>query len=144
VSADDPVTSFRDAMACLGIVPRQAIVPDGRLHRFDVEGDRRGSRTGFYVLHLDGRPAGVFGCWKRGLRETWNANGAPLSDFDRAKLMREIETERKRRQREEAKRHKDVAAAAAELWAGYAPAAADPAAASRAASSSSASSTIAS
>ena len=64
---------------------------------------------GYYTLHLDGRPAGVFGCWKRGIKETWKANGAPLSDFDLAKLMREIEAERKRREREGAKRHKEVA-----------------------------------
>ena len=49
----------------------------------------RAARTAYYTLHLDGHPAGVFGCWKRGIKETWKANGAPLSDFDLAKLMRE-------------------------------------------------------
>ena len=99
----DPVSEFQEAMARLGVAPKQPIQPDGRLHRFDVEGDREGSKNGFYTLHLDGRAAGAFGCWKRGIKETWKANGAQLSDFDHAKLMREIEAERKRREREEAR-----------------------------------------
>ena len=64
----------------------------------------------------------MFGCWKRGIKETWKANGAPLSDFDRAKLVRQIEEERRRREREEEKRHKAIADDASALWAGYSPA----------------------
>ena len=124
-AASDPVSAFQDAMAQRGIVLKGAPVPDGRLHRFDVEGDRKGSRNGFYMLHLDGRPAGVFGCWKRGIKETWKANGAPLSDFDHAKLMREIEAERKRREQKQARKQKEAAEDAAELWASYEPAPAD-------------------
>ena len=105
--------------------PQGQPIGDGRLHRFDVEGDRKGSRNGYYTLHLDGRPAGAFGCWKRGIKETWKANGAPLSDFDLAKLMREIEAERKRREQKQAKRQKEAAEDAAELWGGYEPAPAD-------------------
>ena len=95
---EDPIAAFQAAMAQRGLVLKGVPIGDGRLHRFDVEGDRKGSKNGYYALHLDGRPAGAFGCWKRGVKETWKANGAKLSDFDHAKLMREIEAERKRRE----------------------------------------------
>ena len=124
-SAEDHIAAFHAAMAQRGIVLKGAIVPDGQLHRFDVEGDRKGSKTGFYTLHLDGHPAGVFGCWKRGIKETWKANGAPLSDFDLTKLMRDVGAERKRREREEAKRQMSTAEDAVLLWASYRPAPAD-------------------
>ena len=119
-SAEDPIAAFHAAMAQRGIALKGMPIGDGNLHRFDVEGDRKGSKSGYYTLHLDGLPAGVFGCWRRGIRETWKANGAPLSDFDLAKLMRLVEAERKKRERELAKRQKEVAEDAAELWAGYA------------------------
>src|SRR4051794_1297143 len=121
-TSSDPASKFRDAMAQHGIVLKGMPVGDGKLHRFDVEGDRKGSKTGYYTLHLDGRPAGAFGCLKRGIKETWKVNGAPLSDFERAKLMREIEEDRKRRERAEEKRHQQVAEQATRLWDSYGPA----------------------
>src|SRR3954464_16022169 len=92
-ASGDPASDFRDAMAQHGIVLKGMPVGDGKLHRFDVEGDGRGSNNGYYKLNLDGRPAGAFGCWKRGIKQTWKANGAPLSDFDYAALTREIKAE---------------------------------------------------
>jgi putative DNA primase/helicase len=124
-AAGNPVSAFWDAMAKAGLAGAASIVADGRLHEFDVEGDRKGSRHGYYVLHLDGRPAGAFGCVKRGVRETWRFNGADLSDFDRAALDREIEAKIRRREKEEARRQGAVAEGAATLWASYRPAPAD-------------------
>ena len=81
----DPVGAFRDALAAgLGAAPKEPIHPDGRLHRFHIAGDRAGTQNGFYILHLDDRPAGAYGCWKRGTKETWKANGAPLGERARA------------------------------------------------------------
>lgn len=121
----DPAAAFRAAMEQAGIVVKPPLIADGNLHRVHIEGDRAGTRNGFYVLHLDERSAGAFGCYKRGIKQTWKANGAPLSDFDQVALLRKIEEDRRRREREEAKRHQDAAAVADRLWATYSTASAD-------------------
>ncbi|MGK4277388.1 hypothetical protein, partial [Escherichia coli] len=51
---------FRTAMLDAGLAPPEAIEADGQLHRYHVEGDKAGSKNAYYVLHLDGRAAGVF------------------------------------------------------------------------------------
>ncbi|MGK7312558.1 MAG: plasmid mobilization protein [Candidatus Longimicrobiales bacterium M2_2A_002] len=69
----DPVPAFRAEMEAAGLPAPTEIVPDGQLHRFRVEGDKRGSKNGWYVLYPDEPPAGAFGCWKRGVDVTWCA-----------------------------------------------------------------------
>lgn len=61
----DHITAFRDAMAKEGIHYSGVIDADGELHRFQVDEDPRGKRNGFYCLHIDETPAGIFGCNKR-------------------------------------------------------------------------------
>lgn len=65
------IDRFRQAMQSVDIVIDCEIVGDGVLRRFHVTGDSAGSTNGWYVLHLDGTPAGSFGCWKRGISERW-------------------------------------------------------------------------
>ena len=71
----DTIDAFRAAMHEAGTPPPDVIEADGLLHRFHVEGDKRGTLNGWYCLHLDGRAAGIFGNWKTGMRCTWAANG---------------------------------------------------------------------
>ncbi|MGD9508350.1 MAG: DUF5906 domain-containing protein [Geminicoccaceae bacterium] len=118
-AAEDPVAEFQAAMARDGIAFNGTPIGDGRLRRFDVEGDRKGSKTGYYTLYLDGYPAGIYGCWKRNVKFTWKANGKDLSDFDVAKMMRDVEAARKQREREQAKHQRTAAEDAAMLWASY-------------------------
>lgn len=71
-------------MRTLGIETEAAIQADGQRHRFRVTGDKAGSENGWYVLHMDGVPAGAFGCWKRGISETWCAKSASaMTDAER-------------------------------------------------------------
>jgi putative DNA primase/helicase len=85
---------FRSALAALGIVPHRgdALAADGRLHRFRIEGDKPGSKNGWYVLHTDGAvPAGAFGSWKTGESGTWAAKADPaLSSAEREALRRTL------------------------------------------------------
>lgn len=75
---------FRTAMLDAGLACRGEIIPDGKLHRLHIEGDKRGTRNGWYVLHLDGVPAGAFGSWKLGLSQDWCARDkASLSYTER-------------------------------------------------------------
>jgi putative DNA primase/helicase len=121
----DPALAFREAAVAAGIPIKGSIRADGKLHRVDVEGDPRGSRNGYYVLHLDDHPAGLFGCWKRNFKQTWKAGGHRLTDFELARLREKVEADRLKREREEARKQAAAAKTAKELWAGYAPAPAD-------------------
>jgi len=62
---------FREAMGEAGIMTHADIIPDGRLHRFHVEGDKKDSKNGWYVLHSTPYPVGRFGAWNRDGTHTW-------------------------------------------------------------------------
>jgi putative DNA primase/helicase len=126
-TTDDPIRAFKDAMAAAGVPmsSRADVRADGKIHRYDVDGDPRGSRNGWYVLHLDGRPAGGFGSWKAGTKHTWAAGGQKLSDTELAALREKIEAARLKREREQTRKQASAAKSAQELWARYDQAPAD-------------------
>ncbi len=100
-------------MAAAGVQTHDRIIPDGRMHRVHVEGDRRRQRNGWYVLHGDDRPAGAFGCWKRGFSATWAAESpVTFTAADRAAWERT----RKAREAEQRKMHEHAAKKAPQLW----------------------------
>ncbi len=121
----DTITQFRNSMRDAGITPPDVIEADGQLHRFHVEGDKAGSRNGWYALHLDGRAAGVFGSWKTGLRSTWAAGGKRMSDTEREAFAKLIEAARLKAQAERRAEHEARAIEARTEWAVAVPA--DPA-----------------
>lgn len=67
------IWEFEKALAHAGLILRGRPDMDGTLHRAPVMGDRPGRRSGAYVGHLDGRPAGHITNWKTGLHMTWRA-----------------------------------------------------------------------
>jgi putative DNA primase/helicase len=69
----DVIEKFRSTMHSQGISINAPIIPDGKLHRFHIEGDQAWSKNGWYVLFIDGIPAGAYGCWKRDASLTWCA-----------------------------------------------------------------------
>ena len=103
-----PEIDFLFAMNTAGLGFQGPIIADGALHRFKAYGDR--NPNSFYSLHLDGIAAGSFGCWKRGIKETWCAVGSEeLNEADRAERDRkwkqqqaERDAERRRYQAEAA------------------------------------------
>jgi putative DNA primase/helicase len=114
------IDGFKAVMANHGITTKEAIYPDGKLHRFHVEGDRRSTLNGAYVLYADGKPAGWFQHFSKGIKGTWSESGKrePLS-----KEMRlQIEADRKQRQLEQQQRHEQAAIKAREIWASSLPA----------------------
>lgn len=116
VSAAD---ELRAAMAAQGIVPTGRLIPDGKLRRVHVEGDRRGVRDGWYVLHPDGIPAGAFGHWRLypGQSFTWRADGWKDADpAERAEAARKIEAERTKREAAERAATERAAARARRVW----------------------------
>jgi hypothetical protein len=62
----DYSSAFRRAMVDAGLICDELPIANGQIHRFHVEGDRRGFRNGWYILFPDDPPAGAFGSWKNG------------------------------------------------------------------------------
>ena len=118
----DTIQNFRTAMLDAVLTPPDVIEADGQLHRFHVEGDKRGSRNGWYALHLDGRAAGVFGSWKTGLRSTWAADGKRMSEAEREAFAKLIEAARLKAQAERRAEHEARAIEARSEWAAAEPA----------------------
>ena len=121
----DTISQFRDALLDAGLTPPDVIEADGQLHRYRVEGDKAGSKNAYYVLHLDGRAAGMFGNWKTGLRSTWAADGKRMSEAERKAFSRLIEAARLKAQAERRAEHEARAIEARAEWDAAAPA--DPA-----------------
>ena len=122
MSIHDTINQFRTAMLDAGLTPPEAIEADGQLHRYQVEGDKAGSKNAYYVLHLDGRAAGVFGSWKSGLRSTWAADGKRMSEAEREAFSKLIEAARLKAQAERRAEHEARAIEARSEWAAAEPA----------------------
>jgi putative DNA primase/helicase len=113
----DAITDFRAALAAAGLGAPREIIPDGAIHRYHVQGDRSGTRNGWYALHLlDGRPAGGFGSWKTGESHTWTAGGEALTPLERERHRRMVAESRRQRDAETARRQAHAAERAAERW----------------------------
>ena len=91
------IDQFRDAMTRAGLTPPDQIEADGQLHRFSSNG-RRGDMAGWYCLHLDGLPAGVFGDWRQGFSSTWCSKPqSEMTQADRsaiAELVKAVQAQR--------------------------------------------------
>ncbi|WP_197039039.1 toprim domain-containing protein [Guyparkeria halophila] len=100
-----------------------ALVADGDMRRYRVEGDKPGSKNGWYVLHGDRNPVGVFGSWRTGAKHTWHADGwESLSETEKAEQRARIATAKAQAAADRANRHAMAAKRAASLWAGSVPA----------------------
>ncbi|MBK6957337.1 MAG: toprim domain-containing protein [Nitrosomonas sp.] len=89
---------FRQAMQAAGIPYSGEFMADGHLHRFHIEGHRKGTKNGAYTLHLDGCPSGYFQDYKTGVSQTWRSgNGyqsmphTNVKQISEAKLLRDAE-----------------------------------------------------
>lgn len=112
----DPIDQFKDAIAGAGLIPPDVIHADGKLHRFSASG-KRGDDTGWYVLHLDGVPAGVFGCWRLGITETWCGKpDTELTQAEREANRRRITEAKALREADQAERQQAAATDTAKRW----------------------------
>ncbi len=111
MSADD---AFRAAvLAALGNAPQQ--IEPGKWHRFSTNG-KRSDVAGWCKLFSDGR-AGVFGCMRQGISDTWTAQErrflSPTARIELAQRMHEAQREREAEQREQWRQN---AGKLARLW----------------------------
>jgi putative DNA primase/helicase len=114
------------AMLATGIPCPDLPIDDGVLHRYHIDGDKRGSQNGWYVLHGDGVPAGTFGSWKTGLRQSWCAKtSANMSEAERQQHRRRMEQSKHQRQQEQQRRWDNAESRALSLWGIAGPASGD-------------------
>jgi putative DNA primase/helicase len=113
---------YRKAMAAAGLATNDEIMGDGELHRCHIEGDRPGTRNGWYVLHLDGVPAGSFGSWKLGETRTWCAKSPQsLTHEEQAANTARIAESRRAREAAIQADHERAATEAQTQWAAATP-----------------------
>ena len=112
-----PEARFYAAMAESGIVPVKAqLVADGRIHRFSVEGDKAGSRNGWYVIHSSPIPHGAYGSWRTGETHPWrDAEARKINWAERQALQRDLERMRRDRAQEQKKVWAEARAKAAKM-----------------------------
>lgn len=107
---------FSQVIQAAGMTPPDAIYADGQLHRFSPTG-KRSDCAGWYVLHADGLPAGVFGCWRTGLTETWCSKAeSTLTQAERDTIRQRVRDAKAQRDAVTQERHQQVQAAASERW----------------------------
>ncbi|RYI99185.1 MAG: toprim domain-containing protein, partial [Acetobacteraceae bacterium] len=101
---------------------------DGKMHRVSVEGDRKGQKSGTFVGHLDGWPAGYIRNYKTGTEIRWKADRPVLqmAPAERAAFAAEAAARSAERARERQDTQERAAKMAHRLWAAAAPATAHP------------------
>lgn len=109
---EQQVLSF---MAELGVNPAsyESLKLDGQIHRYDIEGDKRGSNNGAYIIHTDGIPAGFIQDWKRGVKATWKYESTAITEEQKAyftspEYKAKQKAERQRKEEERKKRQLDA------------------------------------
>ena len=121
-SAAEAIGQFRSAIAAAGLPIPDHIDPDGALHRFATNG-KRGDSSGWYVLHVDGIPAGAFGDWRTGRSETWCAKSeSALSAAERQQIIECMKDVQAAREAERQRRHAEASETARDVWGSSPPA----------------------
>lgn len=85
-------------MDAAGLRTGDKLVPTGKIVRFHVDGDKKGSKNGFFVFHEDPPESGYFGSFKLGTEDTWTVERPEKLTPEERNTLRE-RMERTRRER---------------------------------------------
>lgn len=111
------ILEFRAAIQAAGLTAPEEIIDDGKRHRFASNGNPR-DKSGWYQLWGDERPAGVFGCWKHQIKQTWKSSDRRVfTEEERAAWRQRMEQIRAARAEAERQQHERAAEIAADMWA---------------------------
>lgn len=102
---------FRAAMHGHGLGYAGPITADGKLYRFRAGKDK--GRNSWYVLFGGSPAAGAFGCWKRGIKETWCERNGNLSQAEWQIVRRnwqQVDRERLKTERDRQSKARKIAA----------------------------------
>lgn len=85
-----PEEEFAETLRSMGcVVSGDHPIMDGKKHRIEVEGDKKGEKAGFYVGYLDGHPAGYIKNNRTGIELKWKSKGYSLSPEQKAAMQAE-------------------------------------------------------
>ena len=87
-SQDEIEAQFRDFLHVNNCEPagNLQLQIDGNIHRYRVQGDKRGDTSGAYCLFNDGWPAGWCQNWRNGTAISWHFNRDSLDDSRKKSL----------------------------------------------------------
>lgn len=122
---NDIVEQFRNAMREQGIECTDRIEADGGIHRYQVKGDRSGRKNGWYALHYDNCPRGIYGCNRRfpDQQFVWKQDGEKqkLTPEEQRQVREFLDAQRKIREQQEAERNEKARKKSEEIWASAVP-----------------------
>ncbi|NJD18194.1 MAG: toprim domain-containing protein, partial [Gemmatimonadetes bacterium] len=111
-----PEDGFRAAIERAGLTPPAEVIPDGKLHRFSSNG-KRGDDAGWYVFHIEGVPAGAFGCWRAGVDSSWRADlGRALTPAEETAHRERVAAQHAAREAERARLQEGARARSVAIW----------------------------
>jgi putative DNA primase/helicase len=114
---NDNITEFKKAILAAGLTPPE-IIADGEIHRFAQRGDN--GYPCWYVLNIDTSTDlahATYGCWKRGLKKSWQSKSAQNSSSKELIAMKSLQrASMLRRKKDDHLRHKKAALSAVEMW----------------------------
>ena len=111
VEVQDAAREFGDVLRQAGLLLEGLPEMDDRLHRVKADGDSGRERSGAYVGHLDGWPAGYVQNFRAGLRRNWkySKGGIELSVRERRQLQAETKQRQEAREAERQRLHERTA-----------------------------------
>ncbi|MDL1866920.1 DUF1738 domain-containing protein, partial [Betaproteobacteria bacterium PRO4] len=116
--AMSPEAEFADLLRSHGcVVDDNHPLMDGSKHRVKVIGDKPGEKSGFYVVHMDGHPAGYFNNHRTKAEIRWKAKGYSLTEAQKAAFAAQVAIKQQERKAEQHAQHAKVAQAIKELLA---------------------------
>lgn len=105
-----------NAMREAGLDPG-SIIADGKIHRFDVPGDRAKSENGWFVLYDGDIQAGRFGSWKTGQSEKWcSKTAAEFTPEEKKQYASRMEAARREREKEQQRVQDECRIWCTEAW----------------------------
>ena len=118
ISLAEAIAAFQQAMAAAGL-GCPGIEADGELHRFDVPGDTKKDKAGWYVFYADNIPSGSFGSWRLNTCETWSyAANWEVSAAEMREIKERQAQAKAAREELRAKLAREAAGIAGNLWNG--------------------------
>ena len=114
-SISDIENAFFSHAADAGVIfSNRPLIADGQLHRVHVEGDKRGTRNGAYILHSDGNPSGWLQHFCSGAYSKWTLSGKrePMTQA----MRQQIDSDKQLRKEYQQLQHKDAANKAKFIW----------------------------
>lgn len=84
-------------------------IMDGEKHRITVEGDKKGEKSGFYIIHTDGHPAGFMQNNRTKEELRWSSKGYVQSDEEKALLRAQAAQKQAEKAAQQQKDHESSA-----------------------------------